>query len=243
MNIHAQHRDRVGLPPVDFDFHLRRLRPIIDLLAGKDRTLGNWYLQGQTEWQARQDRVYDGQEPSAVAVEAMKMEYQREAADDPKAIGIWNGANSDDDAASFLISIDGGDVLPRSFDLDLNEVNAGLSRLGNYKACAEVMAKVVEIYDSFYVRFGPREYNQKQVFRERPGASWMLYLPRVLTMQEVPEARDLIPVIVEGQQKGTIIVSEIDDVFSVDNPEHVKVANAIEIRLVDQDLLPRFVDL
>ena len=31
--------------------------------------------------------------------------------------------------------------------------------------------------------------------------------------------------------------------FSVDNAEHVEVANRIEIRLVDQDLLPAFADL
>ncbi|KWN76673.1 hypothetical protein WM24_31175 [Burkholderia ubonensis] len=71
----------------------------------------------------------------------------------------------------------------------------------------------------------------------------MLYLPHVLTSNEVPEACDLIPVVRDGKQQGTIIVSVTDAVFDVDNPEHVKVANAIEIRLADQDLLPRYIDL
>lgn len=243
MNIHAQHRDLIDFPPADFDFHLRRLRPVIDLLARKDPTLGVWYLKGETEWQARQNRAYDDGEPCAGTVEALQKKYQEKATDDPKIIGIWNGINSGDDGALFSVSIDGGSLLPQTFDFEAHEIDMGVSRLGNYKSAAEVVVKVVEIYDPFYVRFGPREYNAKQVFRDRPGVSWMLYLPRVLTMQQVPEARDLIPVMIDDKQQGTIIVSEIDGVFSVGNPEHVKVANAIEVRLVDQDLLPRFGDL
>ena len=47
----------------------------------------------------------------------------------------------------------------------------------------------------------------------------------------------------DKKQVGTIIVSVTDAPFDVNNPEHVKIANAIAIRLVDQDLLPRFADL
>jgi hypothetical protein len=68
-------------------------------------------------------------------------------------------------------------------------------------------------------------------------------LPHALTPAEVPEARALVPVFREGKQQGTIIVSVIDEVFDASNSEHVKIANDIEIRLADQDLLPRFVDL
>lgn len=86
------------------------------------------------------------------------------------------------------------------------------------------------------------------VFKDRPGVGWMLYLPQVLTVQQVPEARALVPVMgkdAKGKDKqlGTIIVSVTDEPFSDENPEHVKIANAIEIRLVDQDLLPLFTDL
>lgn len=71
---------------------------------------------------------------------------------------------------------------------------------------------------------------------------------RVLTVQQVPEARALVPVMGKDEkgkdkQLGTIIVSVTDEPFSDENPEHAKIANAIEIRLVDQDLLPRFTDL
>ncbi|MEX3808712.1 hypothetical protein AB3X96_00365 [Paraburkholderia sp. BR13439] len=91
--------------------------------------------------------------------------------------------------------------------------------------------------------FGPRRYFEKQVFDDRLGVSWMLYLPHVLTQAQVPEARELMPVMRDGKQQGKIVVSVTDEVFDVHNREHVKAANDIEIRLADQDLLPRFVDL
>ncbi|PLY58146.1 hypothetical protein HBH1_03471 [Herbaspirillum sp. BH-1] len=76
----------------------------------------------------------------------------------------------------------------------------------------------------------------------------MLYLPCVLDAQQVPDARAIVPVMGKDEkgkviQTGTIVVSITDEPFSDENPEHVKVANAIEIRLVDQDLLPRFGDV
>ncbi|MEX3895456.1 immunity 52 family protein [Paraburkholderia sp. BR10954] len=117
------------------------------------------------------------------------------------------------------------------------------SRLGDYNSVAEVLSKIVEIYGSFYITFGPYFYFQEKVFEDRPGVSWMLYLPHTLTAAQVPEARALIPVMREDKQQGTIIVSVTDDVFDVNNRDHVKAANDIEIRLADQDLLPRFVDL
>lgn len=98
-------------------------------------------------------------------------------------------------------------------------------------------------YEASYVMFGPRKYFTNSVFNDRPGVSWMLYLPHTLTPAQVPEARVLIPVMREDKQQGTIIVSVTDDVFDVSNRAHVKVANDIEIRLADLDLLPRFVDL
>jgi hypothetical protein len=82
-------------------------------------------------------------------------------------------------------------------------------------------------------------YTDHRVFPKRPGAGWMLYLPQPIANKQLPEAAELVPVMEGDKQKGTIIVSVSDNVFSVDNPEHVKIANAIEIRLADQDLLPR----
>ncbi|KWK58742.1 hypothetical protein WT82_33475 [Burkholderia stagnalis] len=71
-----------------------------------------------------------------------------------------------------------------------------------------------------------------------------MYLPTVITQQQVPEAREIVPVPEAGKtQTGTIVISTTDAPFSMKNPEHIETANRIEIRLVDQDLLPAFADL
>ncbi|WP_195760360.1 Imm52 family immunity protein [Burkholderia pseudomallei] len=65
-----------------------------------------------------------------------------------------------------------------------------------------------------------------------------------LTQQQVPEAHALITVPEAGKRlTGTIVVSITDAPLSLDNPEHVAIANRIEIGLVDQDLLPAYVDI
>jgi hypothetical protein len=67
----------------------------------------------------------------------------------------------------------------------------------------------------------------------------MLYLPYTIVATQVPEAAHVIPIMDEKgkKQQGTLIVT-VADRFDVNNAEHVQRANAIETRLVDQDLLP-----
>jgi hypothetical protein len=118
-------------------------------------------------------------------------------------------------------------------------------RLGPTNATT-LMMEAVHIYSPIYCLLGPDQYDA--VFPNRPGVAWMIYLRSQLTIQQVPEARALLPVLSKNekgkeQQIGTIVVSVTDAAFSDINPEHVKIANAIEIRLVDQDLLPRFVNV
>ncbi len=82
-------------------------------------------------------------------------------------------------------------------------------------------------------------YTTHRVFPKRPGAGWMLYLPRAIAPEELPDAAALEPVMEGGTQKGTIIASVSDGIFSIDDPEHLRIANAIEMRLAGLDLLPR----
>ena len=109
---------------------------------------------------------------------------------------------------------------------------------------ADVVSEAARIWSASSVQVGPFKYfSQQQIFEKRPGAGWMLYLPRVLTSLQVPEAASLIPVMDGELQKGTIVVSVVDEPFSAAKEEHVAVANAIELRLVDQDLLPLYAEL
>ncbi|WP_063900289.1 immunity 52 family protein [Burkholderia ubonensis] len=241
MYLISQHRDNADLPKSDFDFHLRRLRPIIDIIAAKDEKLGgDWFLGGGDIGEAKQFKVFDGSAIRRGAIE--RLNKNSEYSDEAKFIGIWNGDIQKGCGGSIEFCID-STVFPNSFELTVNEVSPNSSRLGDYKSASDVIAKVVEIYMPLNLTFGPRKYQGKQVFEDRPSVSWMLYLPHVLTPAQVPEARALMPVTRDGQQQGTIIVSVTDGVFDVSNRAHVKAANDIEIRLADQDLLPRYVDL
>jgi len=185
--------------------------------------------------------VFNGATVRRDAIDELRRKNASDS-EDAKFIGIWNGDSQKGCGGSIEFCIDSA-VFPNSFELTVNEMSGVTSRLGNYKSAAEVVGKVVEIYTPSNLTFGPRKYQGKQVFDDRPNVSWMLYLPHALTAAQVPEARALIPVMREDKQQGTIIVSVTDDVFDVNNRDHVKAANDIEIRLADQDLLPRFADL
>jgi hypothetical protein len=46
-----------------------------------------------------------------------------------------------------------------------------------------------------------------------------------------------------GVRRGTLIVSVTDKPFCLQNKEHLAIANAIEVRLADLELLPRYLEL
>ena len=243
MQFVAQFREKPYVEEADFAFHLKRLWPIVEVLTLKDQRLGEWFLKGETEDEARLYRVYEPSATPSTAVLAVLREKYRGEEQLAKTIGIWNGQAVKKDGAALSLVIDTGHM-PRDFDLSVGEENADSSRLGGFESVAQVVAAIADAYGAAYVTAGPRKYAAKQVFDDKPGVGWMLYLPKVITVQQVPEARALIPVPEAGRkQTGTIIVSVTDAVFSTENAEHVEIANRIEIRLVDQDLLPRYSDI
>jgi hypothetical protein len=243
MQFVAQFREKPDVDQADYAFHLKRLWPIIEVLASKDQRLGEWFLKGDTEDEARLYRVYEASATPTSAVLAVLREKYRGEEQLAKTIGMWNGRTLKKDGAALSLVVDTGHM-PRNFDLSVGEENAASSRLGGFESVAQVVAAIADAYGAAYVTAGSRKYAAKQVFDDKPGVGWMLYLPKVVTAQQLPEARALIPVPEAGRkQTGTIIVSVTDAVFSVNNPEHIEVANRIEIRLVDQDLLPRYTDV
>lgn len=227
----------------DFESQLTRLWPVVEALARTDSRLAQWFLQGHSEAEARLYPVYDGEAtPSAAAKAVLKEQYRNEH-DGPKAVGIWNGKSAKKDGASIVLTFDNNPI-PADIDITVGEESPDTSRLGDFNAIAQIVSTIASTYGPAYVTAAPRKYSSKQVFDDKPGVGWMVYLPKVITAQQVPEARALIPVSDAGRkQTGTIIVSVTDAVFSADNPEHVEIANRIEIRLVDQDLLPRYSDI
>lgn len=242
MQFIAQFRDPSTAENSDYERHLKRLWPVIATLAAKDDRLADWFLQGSNEEEARLYPVYEApNEPSTAAKAVLREQYQGEDKL-AKTIGMWNGRIEKKEGASISLGFDTG-AIPCDFELTVGEENATSSRLGDFESVAEVVATIATTYAPAYITAAPRKYASKQVFDDKPGVGWMLYLPKPITSQHVPEAHALVPVTTDGKQIGTIIVSAIDVPFSIDNPEHVETANRIEIRLVDQDLLPRYTDI
>ncbi|RKU00573.1 hypothetical protein C7H84_26160 [Burkholderia sp. Nafp2/4-1b] len=242
MQFIAQYRETANAARSDYVRQLTRLWPVIESLAAKDARLAEWFLQGNSEEDARLYSVYEAPGTPSTAILAVLTEQYRGEDNLAKTIGIWNGQSAKKDGASLSLGFDTGSM-PCDFDLSLGEESTTSSRLGDFESVGQIVAAVAAAYAPAYVTVAPRKYASKQVFDDKPGVGWMLYLPRVITQQQVPEAHALIPVPADGKQTGTIIVSVTDTTFSVDNPEHIETANRIEIRLVDQDLLPAFADL
>jgi hypothetical protein len=239
MEISSLFRDANTVTQDSVQLQLDRLGTLVKSLASKDEKLGgSWYIKGNDLAESLTTPIFDRFVPTPAGVEAM----ERENTDSVKLFAIWNGENSSQGGASISLT-SSKDSMPDMLRVLLGERDLMSSRLGGIQSSAEVVATVVELYESLFVSLGPTKYSRKKVFDDRLGVSWMLYLPHALTAAQVPEARALIPVMRDSQQQGTIIVSVTDAVFDVNNPAHVKAANDIEIRLADQDLLPRFVDL
>lgn len=73
-----------------------------------------------------------------------------------------------------------------------------------------------------------------RTFPHRQFLGWMGFVPKVLTPQDIPQAAEVIPL---PEKHGSVVVA-VDDTFDVHNPEHIKRAQQVEMRLVDLDALP-----
>jgi hypothetical protein len=226
--------ERVLTEMFEFVDQLKTLSPNLDL--------DKWLLGGETKDEAQVYKVFDSGNPAEAVTAILEKEFKDVA--DPRMVTIWNGLDGREGASlrymgrpephTSLVTFNGR---PQSFSSD-------------WKAVGNAVAAAALIWKPKFATLESNDYFDRKVFKDRPGAGWMIYLPEVLSESQVPEARALVPVMAEGDGKkkksvqlGTIVVSVTDEAFSDQNPEHVKIANAIEIRLADQDLLPRYSDL
>lgn len=227
--------------PLSLKDHLERIWKLTQALGEYDHQLGplNWLLSGDTREESYLYSVFDAQGPTTAALAVLTQELRGQ--DAMKSIAMWNGQEKKAQGASIAYYFDRADGAPSAFSLTLGSTPPA-SRLGNWMHVEAVVQAAVEIWAPLVATVDTRNYDS--VFPDRPGVGWMLYLPKALTVQQVPEAEALIPVPEQGKnQTGTIIVSNTEAAFSDRDAEHVRIANKIEVRLVDQDLLPRYADL
>jgi hypothetical protein len=218
--------------------HLRYLWRVAKLFEPFGFSIGNWYPSAAgTPKKSLANPAFDSAGPTPAAVKILAAKDETDATTDYRITTIWCGRMKGR-RALFSVSLSSNVGLPICvFSLylyDLHEFN-------DARTMQRFMFGLLDIWpDCSVIEVAPLKYlTTLQVFPERPGAGWMIYLPQALTASEVPEAAELVPVMEGDTQRGTIIVSVTGDVFSVDNPEHVKIANAIEVRLADQDFLSR----
>jgi hypothetical protein len=217
------------------DAALEVLRPYTLWLGKHDPTMGRWLLGGNTLEEARQHEVFGPADRHAAALARL----QRKTKLNDVVIYLWNGDESDRAGASLVLS---ADLLryPSSIELSLDG-RPSMPRLGDYRQTAEFVAMLARDTSALLCFvYNETAYFTKKIFPDRDGVGWMLYLPHVLTEQDVPEAGALIPVDKNGQRIGTIVVSVTDAVFDDRNPDHLRRAQAIEVRLVSLDLLPTY---
>lgn len=226
---------------LDIADHLAMVRRLIQILGAEDALLGEsaWYLSGDTKDDSYRYQLFGDEGPNAAALAVLKRE--QESKEVVKSFVIWNGQLENEKGASISYYFDRTDGSTSGLRLTLG-AKPSASRLGHWTTVARVFSEAVKIWQPVVATIDTRNYDG--VFPDRPRAGWMLYLPTVLTDRQVPEARALVSVLDENnKQLGTIVVSVVDGPFSGSDPDHVSVAHAIEVRLVDQDLLPRYADL
>jgi hypothetical protein len=217
--------------------------PIVRYLQQTDPLGKEWFLMGDTGAESHLYTAFDGAGQLTSAAEAaLETKFK---GDDVRYLAVWNETSTEGDGASFSLMFH-NEAWP-AWNFRVNYYD-GIHRLGGLDGVVGLLSTIARILRPAYITVSSNEYFEKQVFQDRPGVGWMLYLPHVLTLKEVPEARALVPVMGNNEkgndeQIGTIIVSITDEPFSDENPEHVKISNAIEIGLVDQDLIPKFSDI
>ncbi|MFV8486632.1 Imm52 family immunity protein [Ralstonia pseudosolanacearum] len=230
----AQYRADLAHPQTLHD-NLNALFQLRERIGGLSPHMKKWLLGGANMDEALQYGAFEDDGP-APAAEAVLRERNKGREKPPltRTIGLWNGEEGLDGATMGLVYIEAN----RPSMVNFETSSAGFLAYDHALAACRAM---IDIWRPLFVSVGPDFYDP--VFKDRPGVGWMLYLPQAITVQQVPEAGALLPVLGDKKrQAGTIIVSVTDAPFSDLNPEHVRIANKIEVRLVDQGLLPRYAD-
>ena len=196
-----------------------------------------WHPAAPTRKKSLAHRAFDCCGPTRAALEIQRVQDGKDGMVNYRSTGVWSGSEKGKGGVLSVSFSSNPDRPTCLFDLQFDEVEA----LDSARNMQQLVLGLLDICPSaFYIEVGPlRYFTTHQVFAKRPGAGWMLYLPRAIRSEQLPEAAELLPVMESDKQIGTIIVSVSDSAFSADNPDHVKIANSIEIRLADQDLLPR----
>jgi hypothetical protein len=216
---------------------LEALRPYTTWLGKRDPAMKHWFLGGTSLAMARRHEVFcEGREAHATAISLLQRKFKASRA---PVVYLWNGRDDSKTGASLCLHV-AEKLYPSTITLELDGTAANpRPEWADYRSVAEFVAMLaLGTSPECCLVYRQSAYGPRQTFVDRPGVGWMLYLPRVLTPNELPEARALVPVMKGAEQMGTIIVSVTDAVFHVKNDDHIRAAHAIEARLHANGWLP-----
>jgi hypothetical protein len=219
--------------------HIERLYPIFQKLHTIDPLAKDFLLCRATDAESLMYPVFEDDGTLTKAAEAV---LETEHKNDDIRAASWQN-NEEKDYKKWVAGeyhFHESDELFNSFRIEYN----GKHRFNTTQELISLLELIVQILRPNVISI--RSTKSTNVFPDRHGVNWMMYLPSVLTAQQIPEAHALVPVMSNDKKPvrlGTIVVSIADELYSDVNPAHVKVAHDIEIRMVSEDLLPTFKQL
>lgn len=230
ITISANFRTGAVLPTIESQYH--DLWRFAKHLQTEGLPLDSWFPPAATEEASLANKAFTDTGPSTAALAMANADADNHATD-LRSLGVWNGKERPGGAAYTLMYKTGR--FPSNLDFTCKDI----AEFRDHRTVMRIVQSVVSMWNPMLVQVGPGKYFGKKVFPDRPPAGWMIYLPFPIRAEQVPEAAQVVPLIdTQGKrQAGTLLVT-VTEPFDVDNPEHVRRANAIETRLVDQDLLP-----
>ena len=234
LDISANFRTGTTLPSIEEQYaDLWEMAKFLDTLG---ISLTEWFPPADTEANSLLNPAFNKTGPSPAAI-AMAKADKDNLAHDLRTLGVWNG-KEDEGGIVYTTTYNTGPI-PSFLSFNAEEVKSLL----DYRNLINLLQFIIGKWEPMLIQVTPDEYDSLTVFNDRPGAGWMLYLPFAINAQQLPEAAEIIAITDEKSKKrhGTVIVT-VKDIFDTKNQEHVRRANAIETRLVDQDLLPRMSD-
>lgn len=208
---------------------------LIDSLLGTKKC---WYEKGYSRKQALEHVVFNHGEADSATIDKWRNEIRK---DYPLIIaGVWDG--EDDSKICSINYIKKHFENPKKINLDIS-MTCPKSNIST-KRVLEFMTSLVGNKSSAFATINTNGYwnNARNVFPDRICVGWMIYVPARIQPELIPEATEIVPVVISEKYKGTIIVS-IEDIFDGRNKKHISKANNIEIKLLDLGLLPLMTEI
>jgi hypothetical protein len=224
--------EKESLPSMEDQYS--RMYEFAKFLSSLGLPLTEWHPPSDSPANSLLNRAFDADGVTSAALAIARAEVQKPTR---RTVRVWNGVEDGDGGMVIIDMVSSGPGL-----CNLSFSSTGIKPLADSKNAIAAVQKVIDIWKPICVQAGPYKYKSKRVFADRPAVGWLVYLPNIISIKNVPNAADLIPVMSKREQVGTIVLS-VNDTFDAENIEHVKIANSIEIQLADQDLLPLTRDL